>query len=83
MSFRQGALPSGLVFTEKSLLRREKEGFLYISSDSCFYVFKRLTEFDCKLRNGNQPAREAALSDVTATLKEPGFFVTSRCNLRL
>ena len=31
------------------------------------------------MRNGNQPAREAALSDVTAMLKEPGFFVTSRC----
>ena len=31
-----------------------------------------------KVRNGNQPAREAALHDVTATLKEPGFFARIR-----
>ena len=35
-----------------------------------------------KVRNGNQPAREAALHDVTATLKEPGFFARIRWHLR-
>ena len=38
---------------------------------------------ETKVRNGNQPAREAALPDVTATLKEPGFFARIRWHLRL
>ena len=36
-----------------------------------------------KVRNGNHLVREAALPDVTATLKEPGFFARIRWHLRL
>jgi hypothetical protein len=69
----------GLNFTVESPLRRENKGFLYISSDYVFGFPKRLTEI-CAMEINL--LREAALPDVAATLKEPGFFARIRWYLR-
>ena len=53
-------------------------GFLRLRVYLSVSLPRKVNYTKTKVRNGNQPAREAALHDVTATLKEPGFFARIR-----
>ena len=57
-------------------------GFLRLRVYLSVSLPRKVNYTKTKVRNGNHLVREAALTDVTATLKEPGFFARIWWHLR-